>query len=226
MLRVPEFRALVLRLARGAPVVHVSLAQFSSDWLTEPSLVDLRRRIDDALLRRLIVMPRSINVQRVVLYDLAGRGRPSSPDDLHEQWMNRLRRDVSYLGAERPDGDVRYTVRQLVLAREGPKSRPPDDYVAHDGASVRPFDDIWQREELIPLLIPETRVVGPHPDEDPLWYLDLNVRDTDRLSFGDRRRQAVDEPSRRWFMKAPTGRGRSPVNPEPREGPEARGPRP
>lgn len=219
MLRAPEFRALTLKLARGIDVSHVSLAQFSSDWLTDPGLIDLRQRIDDALLQRLIVAPRSIDVRRVVLYDLASRGQPGSPDDLHEQWMIRLRRDVSYLGAGRPGREIRYVVRQLVLSREGPKSRPPNDLAAHDSAIVKRFDDIWQRDELIPLVIPEARVVGPYPDEDPLWYLDLNVGDTDRLSFGDRRRETVGAPSRRWLRKAQWRSSRSPGKAEAQEEP-------
>jgi hypothetical protein len=195
LLRLREFRDIADRLARGEHVPRVSLAQFSTAWVTDDAAIAVRDLLDDALLSRLLLEPTATRVCRVLLYDLPERGAPESPDDRHREWVNRLRRDLAYLGASASEPHVDYEIRQLVLGRHGSESRPPPEMAAiGDGGAA--FASAWRRKGFA-LTAGEATVLGPYPDEDPLYYLDLDVTDTDRLEFGGRRRETAPRARRR-----------------------------
>lgn len=194
-----DFQALARRLKDpGDATTRVSMVQCSPQWAADPKAVDLRDEIDDLILRRLLRAPNDVVVRRIVLYDLPGRGQPGSPDDAHRTWIDRLRRDLGYLGADSPAAAVDYTVKQLVLATLGAHSRPPADVATTgDGGSRFAHAD---RRKSFPLTSGETRLRGPYPDEDPLYYVDLEITDLDRLQIGVARRAARARAGRRGWL--------------------------
>lgn len=131
------------------------------------------------LLSRLLRRPAGLIVKRIVLYDLPEEWRGGRPGQQHREWVDRLRRDLAYLGAGRPSS--RYEIRQYVLATAGPRSRPPAE-IAVPGRDEK-FDELWEDEGFALLPGPATGA-GFYGDEDPLYHLDLDVRDTDRLQIG------------------------------------------
>ena len=191
-----EFRALAAQIGAQQPL-SVWLVQFDPRWVEDDAAIELRDPIDDALLRHLIVeganaSPRT-SVRRMLLYDLPDRGASRELDERQSDWAERLQRDLVYLGE-----DFDYEVKQYVLP-SGARTRLAPDIASTAVTEPAAFARLWNdKQRTFRVEAGDKGATAPYSDQDLLYYMDLEVGDTERRQFrsarGTRRTRPRSRP--------------------------------